>query len=623
MSKATDSSRCRKVRISFYPTTRIPFLIANQLIQDDTRSHRNHDSTKNSRSTYIPAGPASTTRTGGNSTGNERGYKDSYKFTDRRDNRALSARGDTGGGYVRASGGHDNRSGRYYGGDRDRGGRRNDERNDKVPPRAPAASLKTNNNDNNGNKNLGNHSIRPRSGSPTRARDSPASNKRSFDLTNAPKGPKKMSFKLPTRDSGNSRYNNSRSYRPQGSSFVPKKEVAPKVVSFLKTSRDSTIYERVIQVGEGTYGKVYKAKNIITSEFVALKRLRMESEREGFPITAMREIRLLQSFDHPNIVKLLEIMVEQKQIYMIFDYADHDLTGILSNPDIKLSDANCKYFFKQLLEGINYLHSKKVIHRDIKGSNLLIDRRGVLKVADFGLARKMKKTKPSQSPDYTNRVITLWYRPPELLLGTTDYGREVDMWGIGCLLVEIFTKKAIFQAQDEIQQLHVIFEIMGTPSFEEWPKIDNLPWYELVKPKDFHNSTFKGLYGSILSEQCFDLALQLLKYDPSKRITAKDALKHEYFKESPEPAALDDGALNGEWHEFEAKKKRRKEREERKLEERKRKEGLKRQKLDNGEAIDPNIETQTGDNSEADTTTREREHTAELANSESDKVNGS
>ncbi|ODQ58698.1 hypothetical protein WICANDRAFT_21208, partial [Wickerhamomyces anomalus NRRL Y-366-8] len=339
----------------------------------------------------------------------------------------------------------------------------------------------------------------------------------------------------------------------------------------------STIYERVIQVGEGTYGKVYKAKNIITSEFVALKRLRMESEREGFPITAMREIRLLQSFDHPNIVKLLEIMVEQKQIYMIFDYADHDLTGILSNPDIKLSDANCKYFFKQLLEGINYLHSKKVIHRDIKGSNLLIDRRGVLKVADFGLARKMKKTKPSQSPDYTNRVITLWYRPPELLLGTTDYGREVDMWGIGCLLVEIFTKKAIFQAQDEIQQLHVIFEIMGTPSFEEWPKIDNLPWYELVKPKDFYNSTFKGLYGSVLSKQCFDLALQLLKYDPSKRITAKDALKHEYFKESPEPAALDDGALNGEWHEFEAKKKRRKEREERKLEEKKRKEGLKRQ----------------------------------------------
>jgi len=355
----------------------------------------------------------------------------------------------------------------------------------------------------------------------------------------------------------------------------------------------------------------------------------METEREGFPITAMREIRLLQSFDHPNIVKLLEIMVEQRQIYMIFDYADHDLTGLLSNPDIQLSDANCKFFFKQLLEGINYLHSKRVIHRDIKGSNLLIDRRGVLKVADFGLARKMKTVKPSQSLDYTNRVITLWYRPPELLLGTTDYGREVDMWGIGCLLVEIFTRRAIFQAQDEIQQLHVIFEIMGTPSFEDWPNIDNLPWYEMVKPKEFYKSTFKKLYGSTLSEQCFDLALKLLRYDPSKRMTAHDALKHDYFKELPEPAPLDEGALDGEWHEFEAKKKRRKEREERKQEEKRRKEGLKKQKLDNGEAVETNVGSsnavsdfisvdQTAPGSEVDNA--QRETTADLLNSESDKI---
>lgn len=602
---------------------------------------------RNSR-TYVPSGPSSAPRAG-----NDRGYRDSYKANDRRDNNNNN-KNKNNSNNTRSQGGHsagrgndsyrshDNRNrDRYYGanssskGAQDNGRRGLDDRLERVPPRAPAATLKSTGNNNNNNKNnnknisLGNHSIRSRSRSPppatsggSRGGPSSSGNKRPFDITNAPKGPKKMSFKLPKATSSQSsprgdRYGNGRSYRPQASHFVPKKEEKPKLISFLKTSRDSTIYERVVQVGEGTYGKVYKAKNIITTEFVALKRLRMETEREGFPITAMREIRLLQSFDHPNIVTLLEIMVEQKQIYMIFDYADHDLTGLLSNPDIKLTEANCKYFFKQLLEGINYLHSKRVIHRDIKGSNLLIDKKGVLKVADFGLARKMKTVKPFQSPDYTNRVITLWYRPPELLLGTTDYGREVDMWGIGCLLVELFTKRAIFQAQDEIQQLHVIFEIMGTPTFEEWPKIDNLPWYEMVKPKDFYKATFKDQYGKILSDNCFDLALQLLKYDPLKRITAKNALKHEYFNELPAPEPLDEGALNGEWHEFEAKKKRRKEREERKQEEKKRKEGLKKMKLDNGEAL----ETQTGDVSEIDT--NQRETTADLINSESDKpLNG-
>lgn len=371
-------------------------------------------------------------------------------------------------------------------------------------------------------------------------------------------------------------------YKSYGSSrvYIPQKKAPPKPKepekSLIKTSRPTTIYERVAQVGEGTYGKVFKAKNIITSEFVALKRLRMESEREGFPITAIREIRLLQTFDHPNIVSLLEIMVENKQIHMIFDYADHDLTGLLSNPDIQLTEGNCKYFFDQLLQGMNYLHSKEIIHRDIKGSNLLIDKNGILKIADFGLARKMKPLKLNESADYTNRVITLWYRPPELLLGTTDYGLEVDMWGIGCLLVELFTKSAIFQAQDEIQQIISIFEIMGTPSIDEWENLTNLPWYELLKPKKFFESKFSEKFKSLLSPQCYDLSLKLLKYDPKRRISAADALKHEYFTELPKPEPLNKETLEGEWHEFEAKKKRRKEREE----ERKRQDGLKRQKID-------------------------------------------
>ena len=323
----------------------------------------------------------------------------------------------------------------------------------------------------------------------------------------------------------------------------------------------SRVYQRTQQVGEGTYGKVYKAKNTKTNEFVALKKLRLESEREGFPITAMREIKLLQSFDHPNIVGLLEMMVEQNQIYMIFDYMDHDLTGFLSHPDLVLEEGHCKYIFQQLMEGLNYLHKKRVIHRDIKGSNILLDSTGCLKIADFGLARTMKIVNDGESPDYTNRVITIWYRPPELLLGATDYGREVDIWGVGCLLIELYTKVAAFQGFDEVGQLCRIFNVMGTPSIVDWPDIQNLPWFEMLKPKVNVASKFKAKYESAMSPDGFDLALNLLRLNPKARFTAEQALQHRYFTEEPFPLPLTFlKDVEGEWHEFETKKRRRKER---------------------------------------------------------------
>ncbi|ODQ81001.1 hypothetical protein BABINDRAFT_170710 [Babjeviella inositovora NRRL Y-12698] len=293
-----------------------------------------------------------------------------------------------------------------------------------------------------------------------------------------------------------------------------------------------------------------------------MKRLRLESEKEGFPITAIREIRLLQSFHHPNVVGLLEMMVEGSRVYMNFDYMDHDLSGVLNHPNLSISDAHRKFLFKQLMEGLAYLHSKRVIHRDIKASNILLDSIGRLKIADFGLARTMKFVKPGESPDYTNRVITLWYRPPELLLGSTDYGREVDIWGVGCLLVELFNKKAIFPGEDEISQVHRIFDVMGSPTDSLWPQVDSLPWYELVKPLRMRPNAFKHRYGFLLSDNCFDLAQKLLTVNPEQRITAEEALKHSYFTEDPVPEPLHFlKDVVGEWHEFETKKRRKKERE--------------------------------------------------------------
>lgn len=341
----------------------------------------------------------------------------------------------------------------------------------------------------------------------------------------------------------------------------PQPRLTPLQMYSVFTNRSSELYQRVQQVGEGTYGKVYKAKNTLTGEFVALKRLRLELEREGFPITAMREIKLLQSFDHPNVVGLLEMMVEHSQIFMIFDYLDHDLTGLLTHPELSLTEGHRKMIFKQLMEGMNYLHRKRIIHRDIKGLNILLDRNGILKIADFGLARTMKVLNAGESPDYTNRVITIWYRPPELLLGLTDYGREVDIWGVGCLLMELYTKNALFQGTEEILQLYKIFEVMGTPLTESWPDIENLPWFEMLKPKINRKSRFERDYKPRMSEDSFDLAQKMLTLVPAKRISAGDALKHPYFHNDPKPEPLTFmETLEGEWHEFETKKRRREER---------------------------------------------------------------
>lgn len=220
----------------------------------------------------------------------------------------------------------------------------------------------------------------------------------------------------------------------------------PPGVSTPSISSRGELYNIISQVGEGTFGKVYKAQNTITRVHVALKRIRMESEKDGFPVTAMREIKLLQSLRHENVVRLYEMMVSNGRsfhvpsgvilivspgsVYMVFEYMDHDLTGVLSQTQFNFTDAHLKSLCHQMLAGLAYLHHKGVIHRDIKGSNILINNRGELKLADFGLARFYQKRRRA---DYTNRVITLWYRPPELLFGATIYGPEVDMWSAGCV----------------------------------------------------------------------------------------------------------------------------------------------------------------------------------------------
>ncbi|EMR10244.1 hypothetical protein PNEG_01513 [Pneumocystis murina B123] len=326
-------------------------------------------------------------------------------------------------------------------------------------------------------------------------------------------------------------------------------------------SKEGFVYERIGQVGEGTYGKVYKARNRITNELVALKKIRMEYEKNGFPITAMREIKLLQSLKHPNVVCLLEMMVEKSTVYMVFEYMDHDLSGVLSNPNFQFELSHAKHLCKQMLDGLEYLHHRGVLHRDIKGSNILLDNFGQLKLADFGLARYYHKKR--DTADYTNRVITLWFRPPELLLGATAYGPAVDIWSAGCIMIELFTRKPLFPGHDEIHQLELIYDMMGTPTHENWPTVDQLPWFELLKPSEKKIGKFYDRYSSILSPAALNLLSNILALDPSKRPTATDALKHTFFtQEEPKPEPpLGLGNMKGDWHEYESKRRRKKLRE--------------------------------------------------------------
>jgi len=175
-------------------------------------------------------------------------------------------------------------------------------------------------------------------------------------------------------------------------------------------------------------------------------------------------------------------------VYMVFEYMDHDLAGLLTHPNFTFLASHVKDLLRQMLEGLNYLHHRGIVHRDIKGSNILINASGQLKLADFGLARHYHKRRDNL--DYTNRVITLWYRPPELLLGATAYGPAVDIWSIGCIMCEMVTKKALFPGSDEIDQIARIWNIMGSPTIESWPKITQLPWWEFLKPQSPKSEVF-------------------------------------------------------------------------------------------------------------------------------------
>ncbi|XP_021731390.1 cyclin-dependent kinase C-2-like [Chenopodium quinoa] len=348
-------------------------------------------------------------------------------------------------------------------------------------------------------------------------------------------------------------------------------------------SRSVDCFQKLEQIGEGTYGQVFMAKEIETGEIVALKKIRMDNEKEGFPITAIREIKILKKLHHENVIQLKEIVTspgpekdEQGRpdgnkykggIYMVFEYMDHDLTGLADRPGMRFSVPQIKCYMRQLLTGLHYCHVNQVLHRDIKGSNLLIDNEGMLKLADFGLARSFSS---DHNGNLTNRVITLWYRPPELLLGSTKYGPAVDMWSVGCIFAELLHGKPVFPGKDEPEQINKIFELCGAPDEANWPGVTKLPWYTNFKPNRPMKRRLRE-YFRHFDRHALELLERMLTLDPAQRISAKDALDAEYFWADPLPCDPKSLPKYEASHEFQTKKKRQQQRQH--------EEAAKRQKL--------------------------------------------
>ena len=326
-------------------------------------------------------------------------------------------------------------------------------------------------------------------------------------------------------------------------------------------------YEFLGKLGEGTFGEVSKARSKRTGAVVALKKILMHNEKDGFPITALREIKLLKQLDHINVLKLDEMAIERSKdsrkkpsMFMVTPYMDHDLSGLLENPSVHFSEPQIKCYMIQLLEGLKYLHENKILHRDMKAANLLINNHGILQIADFGLARPYEDDPPraghgggEATREYTCLVVTRWYRPPELLLQLRRYTTAIDMWGVGCVFGEMFRGKPILAGNSDLNQAQLIFDLVGSPTEENMPGWSDLPGCEGVK--EF--STRPASLAQVFRDQAplaISLLSEFLKLDWRKRINAIDALKHPYFHSNPLPAIPGDLPQFEESHELDRRK---------------------------------------------------------------------
>lgn len=307
------------------------------------------------------------------------------------------------------------------------------------------------------------------------------------------------------------------------------------------------MFETISIVGKGTYGTVYKCREIKTNRILALKKIEILQETEGFPLNSIREIRILSELSDDNIIGLRYIITNKDdQVYLAFDYCEYDLFGLIySTEENVLTDLHIVSFIKQLLRSLKVCQDSHIVHRDLKPANIFITSKNILKLGDFGLARKIDDDNPTR---YTSKVITLYYRAPELLLDFKLYKYEVDIWSVGCIIYELISKDPLFQcprdSPDAISQATTIFKICGTPDPEDWPEFTDIDKNELFVHKTKQPNRLKEHLEEKIPEKfsdCIDLLLKMLQLNPSKRISAEQAMMHPFitkYETDIEPSKL-------------------------------------------------------------------------------------
>ncbi|CEM01665.1 unnamed protein product [Vitrella brassicaformis CCMP3155] len=311
------------------------------------------------------------------------------------------------------------------------------------------------------------------------------------------------------------------------------------------TSKGSGRYSLLdANIGAGTYGTVAKALDKATNKIVAVKRVKLDRKcvdeeqhsgrlpvgEAGIHFTVLREIKIMKEIRHKNVMGLIDVYAEGDFVNLVMDFMHTDLKKFLgSHP--QLTEAHIKGMMQQILQGLEVMHSWYFIHRDLAPANVFINAEGEIKLGDFGLARS------HGSPDraMTPQVVTIWYRPPELLYFARLYSDKVDIWSVGCIFAEMLLGRPLFNGQGEVDQLAKIFDVMGTPTETNWPGAKHLPRYcefTYAPPQDF-----RQVFGPGVSELSLALLRQLLVLNPNQRISAKEALAHEYFKTPPYPCA--------------------------------------------------------------------------------------
>lgn len=292
-------------------------------------------------------------------------------------------------------------------------------------------------------------------------------------------------------------------------------------------------YEKISFLGEGQFATVYKARDVTNGMIVAVKKIKVGSRTEakdGINRTAIREIKFLRDLKHPNVIGLLDVFGYKSNVSLVFDFMDTDLEIVIKDSQIVLISAHVKAYMIMTLQGLDYLHSNWILHRDLKPNNLLINSKGVLKIGDFGLA----KNYGSPNKVYSHQVVTRWYRAPELIFGAKIYSTGIDIWAVGCILAELLLRVPFLPGETDLDQLNQIFKVLGSPSEEDWPHVSTLPHFVQFKPMPA--IPFRDIF-TASSDDLIEVLEKMLALNPLKRCTCKEALKMPYFSNRPAPTS--------------------------------------------------------------------------------------